>query len=275
MKQEIVIAALICTSVLAGCSNNQSGDSKTSNTKTVVKNTETKYYQKLSRADQKQVKFNFTVKKSGNWHAISMKIKNNSDKNVKFKVDQFFISTADGNKVSDMQDGTFTVKPGKTYNFNKLFDELSSQIVNNKKLYFIYLNTSNKLGKLDFDIPDDNAGGESSNSSSTNNSSFKNSSKKIITSGDMAVSLYEHSMNIDPNDIAPGQNIDIKSEPVSFGYKILDNHDEYLSSTSYIDFQGNETDSNGNIQTPFAQLVGHTEREPGGWIYNGHNYYQQ
>ncbi|MFD1471662.1 hypothetical protein [Companilactobacillus mishanensis] len=279
MEKSIITLGLICALALTGCSNNsssESNDKNSSNEKTIIKkDAVTKYYQNLSKADKKKVNFKFSLKKTERWHSVSVKISNNSDKTVKFKLNQFFISELNGNKVATLKEGTITVKPNKSLTYDKLFGELSSQIINKKDVYFIYVDLNNKLAKLNFSIPDDNPNNSnSSNSNSSNSSELKKSttdqatkkSGHVITSADMAEKLYMHAMCK-----APGMEKYLTVTETPAGYKISDS-DAIPADITYIDYKGEAQDDQGNITGTYDQMVGPTQIQPEGFVYNGHHY---
>lgn len=154
MKKGVICVGLLSALLLTGC-NNQSNTSKTSSsTSTAVKKVSSvKYYQKLNKADKKQLKFHFTAEKERDgFYSITAKIKNESKSSVKFNLKDMFIYKADGKKIKSARDEKLTVKAHETCSIKNLFTNISVGTLNDSTNYFIYLDPANKLSKFDFRI---------------------------------------------------------------------------------------------------------------------------
>ncbi|MQS52638.1 hypothetical protein [Companilactobacillus mishanensis] len=275
MKKMGLIFTLLGLFIIVGCSNSSS---EQLNNKVDSKSVESVFYQDLSKQDKKNVKFTFRENEDQTAdeiadpvYVVSMTVKNNSNKTVKFNQSKFILIASGSTKFTSSKNGTLILKSGEQKSVDQLFENVGEQALVGGDNIFAYLNDSNKIGTAKFTIKrskntsskgvsSDNSTDQSNGSSSTASSSKSN---HIITSPDMALSLYTHAMAVDPEALA-----DSEVQEVSNGYQITDPYGSQL----VISYSGDEIDSDGEV-TPFSQLVGSTHRSSG-WVYNGQNYNQ-
>ncbi|WP_300560876.1 hypothetical protein [Companilactobacillus sp.] len=309
MKKGVIIVGLISALVLSGCSNTNHCTKNTNTVKTTAtKNAVVQYYQNLEKAEKKQVKFVFDASKVSQGYDISVKIKNESKKQVKFKLSEFKIYNVHEKDIKSARDDVLVIKPHETCTIKKLFVDLKKSTLNNSTNYFIYYNEKNKLARFAFDIASGvdtkqanelqssnenkpttneeapkavqngqtgNSNTSTSNSGTSSNASGVSSSStsptapaKILTSAQMARDLYLHSMNL-----SPARGADVAVESTGYGYKITDNGLDD-GPVTYYNYAGDELDSSGNVIATFAHLAGPTAGEPEGFVQNGTNYNQ-
>jgi outer membrane murein-binding lipoprotein Lpp len=279
MKKLLWFVGFLSIVLLAGCSSNN--ESKSSNAENSEKTVSSVFYQNLSNKDKKQMKFTFKADKDEtnvgpgtSEYVLSMKVTNNTKKNVKFDQSKFILISSGQHNQNSSTTGTLTIKPGQTKNINQLFENVGGQGLIGPDNEIIYLNKDNKVGTIQIDkatsseVNSANSGESSEESNSnqttddTTNTSAANSGR-IITSPDMAMSLYAHSMGLDPNVVRDGGSV----EEVDGGYRV-----SYSFNDVTIKYNGDEIDDSGNLQ-PFASLIGPTHSSSG-FTYNGHNYNQ-
>lgn len=270
--------------LITGC-----GKSKINSTSamdnTVKKAVVTKYYQNLSSTDKKLVKFKFSEDQDeteDNYadpvYVISVKITNKSNKIIKFDKSKFLIYVSEQTKFPSNKQGILALKPGQTKSINQLIENVAEQALVGGGSYFIYLNTSNKLAAADFTIKSparsesnqgntmnsdstketssDSSMSQSSQQSNTSSTDKNSDSNDVITSADMAASLYAHSMALDPAIV--------KAVPVDGGYQIVE--PDYASRT-IVNSNGNITNDDGSTSS-FDELKQPTQKDPNGWHYN-------
>lgn len=206
-------------------------------------------------------------------YVLSMKVANKTKKNVKFDQSKFILISSGQHDQNSSTTGTLTVKPGQTKNINQLFENVGGQGLIGPDNEIIYLNKDNKVGTIQIDkatSSDDQTSNSTTDENAINNNeddgtnaSSSTDSGRVITSGDMAMSLYAHSMGLDPNVVRDGGSV----EEVDGGYRV-----SYSFNNVTIKYNGDEIDDSGNLQ-PFASLIGPTHSSSG-FTYNGHNYNQ-
>ncbi|AKP67820.1 hypothetical protein [Companilactobacillus ginsenosidimutans] len=278
MKKLGWIFTVMALLTIVGCSNNSTKSTNDSQTKST--NTASVFYQNLNKQDKKNVRFTFSEDEDQTAdeiadpvYVVSMKVKNNSNKTIKFDQSKFILIASKTTKFTSAKTGTLTLKPGKQTTVNQLIENVGEQALVSDDSIFVYLNDSNKIGTANFANKKSDSTSTTSSKSNTDSNSNKaaddstsqttQDSSHIITSSDMALSLYLHAMAVDPDAYA-----DADVQEVSNGYRIS----LWPGSSSVISFAGDEIDDNGEV-TPFSQLVGPTHSSSG-WVYNGHNYNQ-
>lgn len=198
----LVATAALGVSLLtmAGCSNG--GQSSTKSSDNTEKATAV-YYQNLSKSDKKNVKFEFKLSQDETKdnsadpvYMVSMKVKNNSNKTIKFHEDKF-IYVLPEDKTLSKNDGTLTVKPDQTKNIDQLFDDIPEQGTLGDGV-IEYLNSSNKLAYAKFEnniATSDNLKDKqlSKNNESTTGNSTDNSTSKTSASSSSAATTQSSS----------------------------------------------------------------------------------
>ncbi|MFD1417582.1 outer membrane protein assembly factor BamD [Companilactobacillus keshanensis] len=143
-KRRILLTAIISLLlVFAGCSSQSKQTKTSSNVKT-----ETKMYNKLSKDDRDNVKFNFKRYDGAikGQNQINLTIDNQSNKNVKFDLEDIVLLGSDNLK-SD-KSGMKTVKTNKKVIIKGIFKDIDDDIFSDPGL-FCYKNDSFKLAYLD------------------------------------------------------------------------------------------------------------------------------
>ncbi|AKP67225.1 hypothetical protein [Companilactobacillus ginsenosidimutans] len=147
--------------VVAGCSAKNTTEKKSSNDKTKV---ESMYYDSLSSKDKKSMKFKFTEAQDETQDntadpvfVVSMKVTNNTKKNIKFDRSKFLVFVSEQTKFKSAKTGVFTVKTGKSTTIHQLFENVAEQALVGGGSQFIYLNNDNKLADANFTIKDKTA----------------------------------------------------------------------------------------------------------------------
>ncbi|AKP67811.1 hypothetical protein [Companilactobacillus ginsenosidimutans] len=183
MKKIIWFVGLVVLLVLSGCSaDNSNSSNNSSNKSTTTKSASTKYYQNLSKADKKNVKFTFKQAQDETSDNIadpvfivSMTVNNKTDKSIKFDLSKFIVYADETHKTTSAKSGTLTLKPGRKKEVNQLFEGVGEQSLVGGGSYFIYLNLDNKLADTS------KVQGVGSSSKSTSNKSDKTSSDDSAT----------------------------------------------------------------------------------------------
>ncbi len=285
MKKGVIIVGLLSVVLLAGCSNKSSSSSSSPSPSNVsTTKSSVMYYQKLTKAEKKEVKFEFKATKVSNGYDISVKIKNESSKQVKFDMGEISIFSPESSEIDAQRDEKIVVKPHEAVTVKKLFTDIPADILNDSSNYFIYLNQKNKLGRFTFQIASGTATKQANDLESgntykpTTNSEAPKAAQtnqqpqataKILTSAEMAKALYMHSMSL------PSTRTGISVSDTANGYKVVDDAvGANLGMTSYYNYAGDELDANGNVIATFAQLSKPTAIDPSGFQYNGTNYNQ-
>jgi len=275
MKKGLLISTSILLILLAtGCSNHttKTTSSKTTTTK-VAQKTAPVSYQKLTSSAKKQLAFKFQEDPADSGYDISMKVTNKTKKTVKFDRAKFMILVSNSDSVSSAKTGTFTLKAGQTKTVDQLFQNVNEQILTNNN-YFIYSNKNNKLAKINFKPANTNVDDTTTKTTANNNNNTQtntnqsttgntqqqaannqqtNQNAAVITSPEMAISLFAHSYSTAAEAI--------QVTPVSNGYEV----------TAPDMFKGNVITSAGDIISPdgttgtYDQLRQSTAHDPNGW----------
>lgn len=301
MKKGVFVVGLLCLVLLSGCSAfNGSGHGSSS---VGISSSDKKIsvpYQKLSKADKRKVKFDFSAVKVKAEYDITLKIKNESKHAVRFNLAEFKIFSAIDRDIMSDRKGDLVVKPHEACTIEHLFVDINKSSLNDPTNYFIYIDQKNKLSKFTFRIasgtdtkqaneltstndnhvttnveapkaalPNNASGSTDSGSDAGDSEASTNSSApaRILTSAAMAKALYLHSMGFTS---ARGEGV--YATPTSYGYKVTD--DALQNSTSYFNNSGDELDANGNVIATFSTLAGPTAAAPEGFIYKDSNYSQ-
>lgn len=180
-----VIAVMIL--LLTACSSSKSVEKKTNINK---EKTESVFYDSLNSKAKKDLKFKFSESQDETKdntadpvYVVSMKVTNNTKKNIKFDKSKFLIFVSEQTKFQSAKSGILTLKPGKSAEVHQLFENVAEQALVGGGSQFIYLNKDNKLADANFTIKDesqtatDNTEQSSSNQTvSTNSNDSKNGS---------------------------------------------------------------------------------------------------
>lgn len=131
------------------------GKSTTEHQATKQEGLSTVSYNELSHTDRNKIDFKFTLATDDTQdntadpvYVISMKVKNGSNKQVKFDKSKFVFLFSVG-KDKSSKTGTLTVKPGESANISQLFEEVGEQETVDNGV-FVYLNKTYKLAYGDF-----------------------------------------------------------------------------------------------------------------------------
>jgi len=226
-----VITSILLILLITGCSKKplSSKSTITSSQQQIV----TKYYQNLSNADKKKLKFKFREDQDetkDNYadmvYDISVKITNNTDKIVKFDKSKFLVFSTEQTKFPATKTGILTLKPGQTKEVNQLIDGVGEQSLIGGGSYFIYLNKNNKLAEANFtkqsakeeqknqsDTSNDTNNDASSSNSDNNQQQTQTSNtdqSNIPTEGQALARLKQGASDWDTSDLTAvrGQNND-------------------------------------------------------------------
>lgn len=138
--------------VLGGCSISKKNSSTGSSTEKVTST----YYQNLSKADEKNTQFKFTLSQDETKdntadpvYMVSMKVTNKTNKTIKFHKDKFIFDSPE-KKIISSGDGILSVLPGKSKTIDQMFDDVPEQGTLGDGV-IEYLNNSNKLAYSQFD----------------------------------------------------------------------------------------------------------------------------
>lgn len=149
------LSVLLLGMVLTGCSSSKNDKSSASSSNVSAKKSEATYYQDLSRVEQKKVKFSFKVDQDetqdnskGSMFLVSMKVKNNSNQNIKFNKSKFVL-LSDNKKVVSNKKGILKLKVGQKVELNELFTGVPEELLNGGG-NIIYLNQNNKIASNNF-----------------------------------------------------------------------------------------------------------------------------
>lgn len=191
MKKGILFPIVFSLFVLflSACGSTQ--ESKVKNTSTSTANkVESIFYDALSSKEKKNVKFKFSHEqdetqdnRADGVFVVSMKIKNQTNKIVKFDKSKFLIFVTEEVKTKSSKSGILKIKPGQTMSLHQIFENVPEQSLVGGGSKFLYLNKNNKLGDADFTI-----GGNSTSEENTNEES---------NSTDQNVSAQNSNSNID------------------------------------------------------------------------------
>ena len=253
MKKLIWFVGLLSLVVVAGCSSNSNSSNSGDNAKTTTTEVATAY-QKLSSSNKKDIKFK-TIKSEtdeNDSYSLSLKIKNNSNKSVKFDKSKFSLNVDGVKKFSSSADGTVTLKAGQEKTLVDVFQNVSEDKLDGDKVQIVYLNKDNVVAspKLDTDSDEDsqentsatssqqstdsNADG-SSTANSSSNAGSSDTSSRFVTDTQMAVNGWRKA-----HGDWTGENI--TATDTGSGYRI----DKDGSQIAFMDYDGNMTESNGN-----------------------------
>ncbi|MQS53239.1 hypothetical protein [Companilactobacillus mishanensis] len=258
MKKIIWLVGMLSIVLLAGCSNNSSNGSKESTTKTTKTESATAY-QKLSGSEKTDIKFKIIKgeENSNNAYSLSMKIKNNGTKDVKFDKSKFFLMVDGAKKFSTSLDGNVTLKVGKSITIDDLFKNVSAEKLDGNKVKIAYLNKSNVVAspklKTSSDESDnatsntDNAAATSQNATTDQNSDSSaaatpaqpDTSNRVVDSPEQAIGLF-----IQGNGIS-GDRSGLAASEISNGYQITD----HGTAVGVITFDGQEIDQDGTVKS--------------------------
>ncbi|WP_338215366.1 hypothetical protein [Companilactobacillus muriivasis] len=120
-KTFILLTGLLLLLGASGCSNTAKTTQPTP-VKTSRKQAKPTYYQNLTKADQKKVKFNFKADQNDYGYFISAKITNKTTKTIKFNRSKFALQFMD-NEVPAVLTGTLILKPNQTKKLPGLFQK--------------------------------------------------------------------------------------------------------------------------------------------------------
>lgn len=203
----------LCLLTLAGCSSHQQSAPKATHH---TEKAATVYYQNLGQADKNKVKFEFSLSQDETKNStdpvymVSMKIKNNSSKVIKFHKDKF-VYVLPKDKVLSSNHDTLTVQPGKTESVDQLFDNVPEDGTRGDGI-IEYLNSANKLAYAKFENniatsdnlnnkklsqKNENTTGNSENASSrsTSDSSSNSSSSSSVVAASSSSASTQSSMS--------------------------------------------------------------------------------
>lgn len=300
MKKGVIIVGLMSALLLSGCSHtNNSTNTNNPAKSTSVKKQAVQEYQNLSKANKKKIKFDFKASKMRSGYDISIKIHNETNKQVKFNLAEFKIYSATDVDLKSARDESLTIRPHETCGVRALFTNVKKSVLNDTGNYFIYISLKNKLSRFAFDIAtgkdtkeanqlqstnankpttneeapkvvqqqnESNTGESTADSNESEDSNEEaNKPAKILTSANMAKALYLHSMGFPSS-----RGGDVYASQTAYGYKVVDNG--VADSTTYYNNAGDELDASGNVIATFANLAGPTAADPEGFVSNGKNY---
>ncbi|WP_125712258.1 hypothetical protein [Companilactobacillus kedongensis] len=174
-----IIALLL---VITGCAS-QSKQSAP------ISKIETKQYDKLSKSDRDNIQFTFkrhegTIEGQGQ---IDLTIKNQSNKNIKFDLEDFKYLGAD--RLKSDKSGIKTIKLNKKVTIKGIFKDIDETVFNDPGL-FCYKSTDFKLAYLD---------GKTSRSSNLSDSQLKKEYSDFMSNKN-DVTMNSESSTIDNND---------------------------------------------------------------------------
>ncbi|WP_338231056.1 hypothetical protein [Companilactobacillus muriivasis] len=121
-KTFILLTGLLLLLGASGCSNTAKPTHQSSPVQTSHKQTKPTYYQNLTRADQKKVKFNFKADQNDYGYFISAKVTNKTNKTIKFNRSKFALQFTD-NEVPSVLTGILVLKPNQTKKLPGLFQK--------------------------------------------------------------------------------------------------------------------------------------------------------
>jgi len=192
-KRGIFLTAIIAflLVMVAGCSSQSKRTKISSNVKV-----ETKMYNKLSNGDRDHVKFDFkrydgTIKGQ---NQINLTIDNQSNKNVKFDLEDIVLLGSDSLK-SD-KSGMKTIKANSKVTIKGIFKNINDDIFSDPGL-FCYKNDSFKLAYLD---------GKSSKSDNLSDSELKKEYRHFVEHKDDVTTNSESSTVDDSSDSSNDSN---------------------------------------------------------------------
>ncbi|KRL67228.1 hypothetical protein [Companilactobacillus versmoldensis] len=267
MKKSLFVVGLASLLVLTGCSTNNGSSSKTSNSDTekVSKVDSAKAYQKLSDNDKKDVKFE--VKKDNDKdNDLTLTIRNNTKKDVKFNQAKFSLMQGDTKKASSVKKGSLIIKAGQEKVVDELFEDISDDILNDGNLNLQYMNGDNVVAQIDLgekpansatSQPDTNTDTnqapsnvqtdtsadntqttDSSNDTTDQPTASQDTSNRVVNSPEQAIQMYKTS-NGDQSD--------------SSGWTATEGNGGFTintdSGTAFVSYNGDVTGSNGGTKS--------------------------
>ncbi|KRL67489.1 hypothetical protein [Companilactobacillus versmoldensis] len=312
MRKGVIIVGLLSAMILSGCGHTNGSTSASSPTKTAAEKSSTvKYYQKLSKADKREIKFAFKAKKLKSDFDVSATVKNESKHSVKFKLSDFKVLRSDGTYRKSSREEKLVVKPHETVDIKHLFTGFSATFLNNSGNYFVYKDNENKLSRFNFEIAVGTATKQANQMTTTNGyKPTTNSEAPAATtspekggssssSGSSGSSTATQAPAKTPETTNPNATATVLTSPEmatylymhsmgyatsiglrdgitttatgNGGYKVVDSEFQ-TPIVTYYNRAGDEIDANGNVISKFATLAGHTAAEPDGFVYNGINY---
>lgn len=256
MKKSVVALGLMSVLLLAGCSNgNASTSNNDNNTKSsnVAKEDKAVSYQDLSSSNKKNVKFNVTKDKDedDNNADLSLTIKNNTKKDVKFNQAKFSLVADGDKKATSEKKGTIVVRAGHKGTIDELFEDVSTDVLNSTNLSIQYLNSDNVVAKPDLaekTTTDDNEqnvnnndnqanananNDQASNAANSDTSSQQQTDNRVVKRADQAEDLFRRAYG----DWAGGLSV----QQADGGWQVTQNGDP----AGFVDNDGNITASNG------------------------------
>ncbi|WP_125712260.1 hypothetical protein [Companilactobacillus kedongensis] len=144
MKKRYLAVILFLILLISGCSSSNGTNRESSKTD---KETETYFFNKISSENSSNVKFSFK-KNTGtivDSSTIDLTITNQSNKNIKFDLNEFILLSADD--IHSAKSGIKIIKPNKKITIKKLFQDVETDVLENPGL-FVYKNDNFKLAYL-------------------------------------------------------------------------------------------------------------------------------
>lgn len=256
MKKSVVALGLMSALLLAGCSNgNASTSNNDNNTKSssVAKKDKAVSYQDLTSNKKKNVKFNVTKDKDedDNSADLSLTIKNNTNKDIKFNQAKFSLMADGDKKAISEKTGTIVVRAGHKGTIDELFDDVSTDVLNSTNLSIQYLNSDNVVAKPDLaeknetsdntqnvnnnnDQTNTNTNSTQTNdSTNTDNSAQQQTDNRVVKRADQAEDLFRRAYG----DWAGGLSV----QQADGGWQVTQDGDP----AGFVDNDGNITASNG------------------------------
>jgi len=139
MKKTAGILSIFLLLFLAGCSTSKTPEE--SNTKEQAVN-----YQSLPKREKRDIYFKFHKSKSKSDYAVSMTVKNDSKKDVRFYLTKFMIMNSYDSdlEISSGLHKVIVVEPNSKVTVNNLFDHISHMIFDDSSGYY-YLDNNHLL----------------------------------------------------------------------------------------------------------------------------------
>lgn len=280
-RKNVIVLFLFLLFVLTGCSNKQykgilegpviswikngNKEKASINYKSQKqKNIKSSYYEYLSNFDKKKIKFIFKIKQDETKDntidpvfLVSMIVKNNSNKKIKFDENKFIYFTGD-KKIFSKKRGILTVNPGK----QKFIDNLFSNVAEQSTLgggAIVYLNKQNILAY-------DNFVNFTASSKNLKNKKLKTLFRKFDTTDQS--DKYSNA-----NNESSSLNGSTSSSKSSLVAASSSNSENMGSSSSSASSSSNSSDSNdGNVSIKnSSEAISAAKNYYGSDTYNGRN----
>lgn len=190
------------------------------------------FYENLNSKDKKKMVFKFKENQdetrdntADTVYIVSMKVKNQTKKSVKFDKSKFLIFVNEQVKFKSSKKGILNIKPGKSVTIHQLFENIPEQALVGGGSQFIYLNKNNKLSDANFAIKNKNDvvknDNNQDNTSNSNTSSYTNSND--TNNGETSNTSSDDTAD---NQVATGDDYDDSNPTKGWDESNLDpNHD--------------------------------------------------